>query len=154
MKRAKHAPVAEPGERPWYRDGLGFACTGCGRCCTGASGYVWVSLEEIGRLADHFGLDLDDFGRRYLRRVDSRYALINGPGGDCVFLRGKSCAVYDERPAQCRAFPWWPVNLASAECWQRAAQGCEGITDTAPRASLAVIEPALAAAKDAGLTED
>ena len=27
---------------PWYRDGLRFACTRCGACCTGAPGYVWV----------------------------------------------------------------------------------------------------------------
>lgn len=100
--------------RPWYAEGLRFQCTGCGRCCTGGNGYAWVSVEEIFELAGAVGLEVDDFGRRYLRRVDQRYALVNGPGGDCVFLvGGKSCAVYDHRPAQCRAFPWWPATLRS-----------------------------------------
>ena len=53
---------------PWYRDGLRFACTECGRCCT-VEGYVWVNRREIRRLARFLELSLDDFGRRYLRRV-------------------------------------------------------------------------------------
>jgi hypothetical protein len=38
-------------EHPWYKDGLRFTCTGCGDCCTGAPGYVWVNKEEIEALA-------------------------------------------------------------------------------------------------------
>ncbi len=143
----------EAGARPWYADGLRFACTGCGRCCTGPSGYVWVNLEEIGRLAARLDLELDDFGRRYLRRVDSRYALRDRPGGDCVFLSGKSCSVYEDRPLQCRAFPWWPANLASPEAWKRAAASCEGISETAPLHEVGVIEVGLATARSAGLEE-
>ena len=39
-------------EKPWYQDGLQFSCTGCGNCCTGPAGYVWVSEEEIVRIAE------------------------------------------------------------------------------------------------------
>ena len=42
---------------PWYRDGLKFACTGCGDCCTGEPGYVWVNKAEIETLAAAVGLD-------------------------------------------------------------------------------------------------
>ncbi len=38
-------------QQPWYQDGLKFRCTGCGDCCTGAPGYVWVNKEEIAALA-------------------------------------------------------------------------------------------------------
>ena len=41
-----------PGE-PWYADGLNFTCTQCGNCCTGGPGFVWISREEIVRLAAH-----------------------------------------------------------------------------------------------------
>jgi Fe-S-cluster containining protein len=139
---------------PWYKDGLAFACTGCGRCCTGSSGYVWVTREEICLLAERFGLGLDEFGARFLRRVGSRYALVDSPRGDCIFLVGKSCSVYEDRPAQCRAFPWWPANLSSREAWKRAAQSCEGITDSAPRVAFDVIEPLRMAARRAGLPDD
>jgi len=119
-------------ETPWYSRGLAFECTSCGRCCTGRGSYVWVTVEEAAALAARFELSLDDFGRRYLRRVGGRYALVDGPRGDCVFLKGKLCTVYDHRPQQCRTFPWWPDNLESPEAWQQAARDCEGIRDDAP----------------------
>ena len=37
----------EEKEQPWYKDGLGFQCTQCGDCCTGAPGYVWINAAEI-----------------------------------------------------------------------------------------------------------
>jgi len=135
---------------PWYAAGLGFACTSCGRCCSGAQSYVWVSAGEAAALAGHFGLALDDFGRRYLRRVGMRLALLDGVGGDCVFLRGKLCAVYEQRPAQCRSFPWWPSVLASPESWQRTALECEGIGDHAPLVAVEVIDAARADKSDNG----
>ena len=146
-------PAVEPDAPPWYAAGLRFACTGCGRCCTGRDGYVWVTVGEIRALAARLGLTLDGFGRRYLRRFESRYALLDGPGGDCVFLSDKSCVVYEQRPAQCRAFPWWPANLRSPAAWNEAATFCEGICDAAPVVAADVIEPASAAARAAGLAE-
>ena len=141
-------------EATWYADGLRFACTGCGRCCTGTSGYVWVSREEIVRLAERFELSLDEFGRRFLRRVGSRYALVDRAEGRCAFLIGKTCSVYEDRPAQCRAFPWWPVNLSSQEAWQLAAETCEGISDDAPLVGFDVIEPLRVDAEKAGIAHD
>ena len=38
---------------PWYADGLKFTCTQCGNCCSGPRGYVWITHEEIIRLAEH-----------------------------------------------------------------------------------------------------
>ena len=36
---------------PWYQQGLKFHCLGCGDCCTGEPGYVWVTKAEIAALA-------------------------------------------------------------------------------------------------------
>ena len=142
----------QPELPPWWSDGLRFACTGCGRCCTGGSGYVWVSVDEIHLLAEALGMDVQAFGVRYLRRVFDRYALVDGPGGDCVFLQGRSCAVYGQRPAQCRAFPWWPATLRSPRAWSEAARECEGIHDGAPVVPAGQIAEELALARAAGLT--
>lgn len=140
-------------DEPWYADGLRFECTGCGHCCTGGDGYVWVSTAEIHALAARFGLSPNEFGRRYLRRFEGRYALVDAAGGDCVFLRGKTCTVYEDRPAQCRAFPWWPVNLKSPAAWKKAALSCEGISEVAPVVVADVIQTQLVAARAAGLSE-
>jgi len=150
QRRSADATAPTPS---WYADGLRFECTGCGKCCTGGDGYVWASVGEIRALAARFGLATDEFGRRYLRRFEGRYALVDSAGGDCVFLRGKTCSVYEDRPAQCRAFPWWPVNLKSPAGWKKAAKSCEGISAVAPVVVADVIDASLSAARAAGLSE-
>jgi Fe-S-cluster containining protein len=121
------------GGEVWFENGLRFDCTGCGHCCTGSNGYVWVEEAEIRELAAHVGLALDDFGRRFLRRVGTRYALLESQrDGACVFLEGTACRVYDARPRQCRSYPFWPANLATPADWQLTAARCEGIRDDAP----------------------
>lgn len=121
---------------PWYKDGLRFKCTECGKCCTGPSGFVWVSEEEMQAMADTLDISLELFKKKYVRHRDNRYALVErktkGGDYDCIFLKDKKCEVYQARPQQCRIFPWWPENLKSEESWQSAAQECEGINPDAP----------------------
>lgn len=61
---------------PWYQKGLRFKCTECGQCCTGAPGYVWVTEEEMSKMADFLKITKDLFKRKYTRQRDNRYALI------------------------------------------------------------------------------
>jgi Fe-S-cluster containining protein len=112
---------------PWYHDGLAFACTRCGACCTGAPGFVWVDAHEIARLAEHRGEAVDQFTRRFVRRVGNRYSLIEKPGGDCIFWeKSVGCTVYSARPVQCQTWPFWPENIDSPADWQRVGRGCPG----------------------------
>ncbi len=112
---------------PWYGDGLRFECTRCGACCTGSPGYVWMDAAEIARLADRLGLGLDEFGARFLRRVGNRLSLVEKPNHDCIFWdRSGGCTVYDDRPNQCRTWPFWPENVESPSDWRRTGRGCPG----------------------------
>jgi Fe-S-cluster containining protein len=113
---------------PWFQDGLRFECTQCGNCCTGAPGYVWVNQEEIDALAGHFGLSVEAFERKYVRRVGVRRSLMELPNGDCVFFDGESrrCTVYGLRPRQCRTWPFWHSNVHSEEAWAETCQACPG----------------------------
>ncbi len=119
---------------PWYKDGLRFKCTECGKCCTGSPGYVWVEENEMQEIADYLKISLSDFKKKYTRQRDNRYALIElrQQDYDCVFLENKRCSIYAVRPSQCRKFPWWQQNLESPESWHEAAKYCEGINDQAP----------------------
>ncbi len=112
--------------QPWYREGLQFACSGCGYCCGGEPGYVWMTHREIDEMAEHLGLTRPEFGRKFLRRVGNKYSLLEKPGGDCI-LFDRGCNVYSVRPEQCRTYPFWPENLDSPEAWERAARECPGI---------------------------
>jgi len=121
--------MASDNERPWYGDGLRFACTACGDCCTGAPGYVWVNQEEISALAKAMGLqDADEFERLYVRKIGMRKSLREFPNGDCVFFDSqlRRCAVYEVRPRQCRTWPFWNSNLRTPEHWEETCRICPG----------------------------
>lgn len=125
----------------WIQEGLRFKCTECGKCCTGSPGYVWVTLDEMEKIAASLHLTLDEFTRRYVKKVDNRYSLIDNPSNyACIFLKDKRCMIYENRPKQCRTFPWWDDNLSSPESWRACQERCEGINDEAPLITLATIK--------------
>ncbi len=117
-----HAPT------PLDEDGLRFQCLGCGQCCTGEPGYVWVDAAEIAALAAALKLDVDQFERSYVRRVGRKKSLIELPGGDCVFFdsRTRHCSLYDSRPTQCRTWPFWESNVRSPKAWEETCDACPG----------------------------
>jgi Fe-S-cluster containining protein len=126
-------------KEPWYKDGLRFKCTGCGQCCTGFPGYVWIDEAEIAEMAKFLNISMDTFIEKYTRKVGDAFSLIEDPTNyDCVFLEERKCRVYGARPHQCRAFPWWPDNLKTKKEWKEAAKHCEGIEH--PDAPLITLE--------------
>jgi Fe-S-cluster containining protein len=124
-------PQTKP-DAQWFEQGVHFRCKGpeCGDCCSGkrGPGAVWVNLEEMTRLAEVMKLTLDQFTRRYVRRMGRGYSLIERANNDCIFyVPEKGCAVYDARPTQCRTYPYWGKIMLSKETWEREAQQCPGI---------------------------
>lgn len=116
-------------EQPWYHAGLKFRCTGCGDCCTGGPGYVWVNKEEIAALAVAVGMedDIEEFEKLYVRKIGIRKSLKELPNFDCVFLdESRRCTVYEARPRQCRTWPFWDSNLRSPDAWQETCDVCPG----------------------------
>ena len=128
-------------KEPWYKDGLRFKCTGCGDCCTGAPGYVWVNKEDIAALAAEVKLAVDEFEDRYVRQIGVRKSLHELDNGDCVFFDGKTrkCTVYAARPRQCRTWPFWDSNIRTPEAWAETCQVCPG-SGTGPLYQLETIE--------------
>jgi Fe-S-cluster containining protein len=88
---------------------------------------VWVSTVEIQKLAEFLGETTEEFSARYVRRVGDRFSLIEKPGGDCIFWdKEAGCTVYSARPDQCRAWPFWPENVAKPRDWDRVREVCPG----------------------------
>lgn len=129
-------PVLVPRTQgPWYADGLSFTCTQCGNCCTGDPGYVWISDQEVQRLADYLKQPVREVVKKYCRRIGGRLSLkerksLKGEY-DCIFLEEvsgrRTCTVYPVRPLQCRTWPFWEGNLASKKSWDRAGKKCPGL---------------------------
>jgi Fe-S-cluster containining protein len=127
----------DPGAE-WFAqgEGLSFQCTLCGNCCTGPEGYVLINDAETAALAKRFSLTVPEFLARYTRMTLKGPSLnerMSEAGLDCVFLDrekipGKAvCGVYEDRPAQCRTWPFWKSNLGSRYAWERAKRTCPGM---------------------------
>ncbi|MEN4053440.1 MULTISPECIES: YkgJ family cysteine cluster protein [Sulfurimonas] len=103
------------------------ACASCeGRCCTGESGYIYVTKAEIFAIAELLDMDVNDFGVKYLFKNGYKYSLKENKIEDsyeCVFYDRESngCKIYMARPNQCKTFPFWDyfkthVDELKAEC--------------------------------------
>ena len=114
-------------DTPWYQDGLAFACTQCGACCTGEPGFVWVTDEEVAALAAHLGEPVRQVEALHTYKSRGRRTLREKANGDCVFYdRQKGCTVYKVRPKQCRTWPFWESNVGTPEAWDATRQACPG----------------------------
>ena len=143
---------------PWYAGGLKFTCTQCGNCCSGKPGHVWISHEEIERLAEYLQLTPAETVEQFCRKVEGGFSLREHRNRfgeyDCVFLRTEPeapppegdkpafrrryCGIYPVRPLQCRTWPFWDTNLGSEKAWKEAARTCYGM-DRGRKFSLKVI---------------
>ena len=114
---------------PWYQDGLRFECTGCGGCCTGFPGTVRVTDEEIAILARRRGMSEDEFRRGYTRSVGAEESSLKERQNlDCIFYDAEfRCTVYEDRPRQCRTWPFWRRVVGSRSAWETEAASCPGM---------------------------
>jgi len=114
-------------DEPWYRDGLKFECTRCGKCCTGETGFVWVNEEEIAAIAEMRGESIEEVTALHTRELRQKRTLREKANGDCVFYeRGEGCTIYSIRPRQCRTWPFWESNIRTPENWEETQRECPG----------------------------
>jgi uncharacterized protein len=113
---------------PWYQGGLRFTCTQCGDCCTGAPGFVWVSDDDVRRIAEFREISLGEMQIDHVRYVAGRTSLREFANGDCTFFDSatRKCTIYPVRPAQCQTWPFWKSNLESESEWKRVQSVCPG----------------------------
>jgi Fe-S-cluster containining protein len=109
---------------------------------------VWISRQEVARLAALLRLTVRETLRRYCRRANGKISLRErrNPQGqyDCIFLEEKkltrampdgqtvtqtlrTCTAYEARPLQCRTWPFWKENLLSENAWKLAGRKCHGM---------------------------
>lgn len=109
-----------------------MACGDCeGRCCTGESGYIYVSKEEILSIAKLLELEVNEFVKKYLFKKGYKYSIKerqNGESFECVFYDKNSngCTIYEARPIQCKTFPFWDYYKTRVD---ELKEECPGIID-------------------------
>ncbi|MBL9001985.1 MAG: YkgJ family cysteine cluster protein [Phycisphaerae bacterium] len=118
------------------KPGLSFSCTMCGNCCSGDGGYVLFTDAESKALAARLGVTVSEFLDRYTHDTIAGRSLRekkSESGYECIFLDRNSipgkgvCGVYEDRPMQCRTWPFWRSNLAGPWSWANAAKTCPGL---------------------------
>jgi hypothetical protein len=101
--------VREITDRVW----ASIDCTTCANCCKELQ--IGLTDAEAQRLAGHFGLTTEAFCQQYLEAVeDQEDAPEKGEadirwhvrGKPCAFLKDDCCTVYEDRPGQCRKYPY------------------------------------------------
>jgi len=104
------------------------ACEECGgKCCTGESGYIWVTPIEMQKIANLFSISVEELKSNFLIKVGYKYSIkekkLSENNYACWFFDEKTsrCAIYEARPNQCRTFPFWDffktnINEVKKEC--------------------------------------
>lgn len=125
---------------PWYADGLPFQCTGCGNCCTGQPGHVWVTEDDIRAIADYLDKPIGEIRLMHTRPARGKVSLTEYANGDCTFFdpQSRRCRIYPVRPIQCSTWPFWRQNIDTPEDWERTCRECPG-SGTAPVVPLETI---------------
>lgn len=102
---------------------LHFRCNQCGNCCRG-EGYVFLTDDDIRRLAAYFDMSEAEFLARYTRRLGSGELVLLDHGDarrSCILLHDNLCCAHDAKPMQCRDFPytWRSPDMSSlCEGWR------------------------------------
>ena len=103
-----------------------FSCQpGCTRCCT-REGWVYLSVEDMPRLAAFLGISEEELRCRYVYSTKHTFRL-RKLQGQCPFLKAEGCSVHPAKPTQCRVFPFWPELIGDERELEETAKWCPGI---------------------------
>ena len=127
--------LKEAEKSPFYAQGLLSSCTRCSDCCRFESGFVFLSEKDASLLSTALKMELMSFTETYCRWVPAengkhQLSLKEKSNYDCIFWAKEpveGCMVYNHRPLQCRAFPFWSSIVDNKNSWEMAARDCPGI---------------------------
>ncbi len=105
-----------------------FECINdCSNCCQLSGGFVYLTEDEAVAIARYMETSEDLFMEWFVRWIDEKLALVDGPEEHCIFLENGRCSIYPVRPKQCRTYPFWPENMETKDRWALTKQMCPGI---------------------------
>ena len=108
-------------------DSVRFTCQpGCTNCCE-QKGFVYLTEDDLKRAAAFVEMTPRAFEKKYVYRTAHEMRFRKPRQKQCPFLLDTGCSIHPAKPAQCRAFPFWPEMLSSRRKWNRTARYCPGI---------------------------
>lgn len=80
-------------------------CTTCANCCKTLR--PSFSQDDQQKLANKFGISVDQFRQKYLElKEDDGEAVWQINKSPCPFLENNKCTIYNDRPEDCRQYPY------------------------------------------------
>eukprot|EP01130_Rhizamoeba_saxonica_P014220 TRINITY_DN618_c0_g1_i1.p1 TRINITY_DN618_c0_g1~~TRINITY_DN618_c0_g1_i1.p1 ORF type:complete len:181 (-),score=30.09 TRINITY_DN618_c0_g1_i1:11-553(-) len=111
----------------WWKNGLNFKCTGCGKCCV-SEGVVELSPKDRVDIPAYLGIPQTKFMEEYVEIRENEHYILQSKQDKCIFLNDKNqCDIYEMRPIQCSTYPYWSDVLKSKRSWNQEKKYCEGI---------------------------
>ena len=108
-------------------EGVRFTCQrGCINCCN-MEGYVYLTEDDLKRVAKFTGLTRRAFESRYVYRTSRQMRFRKPRDKQCPFLLDHGCSIHPAKPTQCRTFPFWPDLVERPAAWKRTGRYCPGI---------------------------
>jgi uncharacterized protein len=107
--------------------GFRFECqAGCSACCE-MEGQVYLSQQDLIRIAAYIDLTPAEFEAQHVYRTKNLLRLRKPPERQCIFHVDNRCSIHPVKPTQCRVFPYWPEIIESQDSWNATAQTCPGM---------------------------
>ena len=107
--------------------GFRFECQpGCSACCE-MEGEVYLTGQDLVRIASHLGTEPAAFEAKYVLRTTRSFRLRKPSDRQCLFHRNGRCSIHPVKPVQCRVFPFWPEIIETEESWKETAARCPGM---------------------------
>jgi len=104
-----------------------FQCQpGCINCCN-IEGYVYITEDDLTRIAKFLDMTPADFEEKYVYRTRHLLRLRKPRNSQCLFLKEGGCTIHPVNPVQCRVFPYWPEMVEDPREWDKAAKMCPGM---------------------------
>lgn len=103
-----------------------FECTQCGTCCRGEGG-IYLSQEEIKRIALFLNLSQQKFLEKYCIKKNGKIYIHIREDGYCHFSRKGRCSIHEVKPAPCRQWPFFPPMLIDQANWEIARNSCPAL---------------------------
>jgi Fe-S-cluster containining protein len=104
-----------------------FTCQKTGNCCR-ADGVVYASQIELSKMANLFGIDINIFKKKYVKKKNGWSILADRTHRpNCFLTEDNSCKVYSARPEHCQTYPDWPEIWKSENTLQTETQLCPAL---------------------------
>jgi uncharacterized protein len=91
-------------------------CTACARCCTTLRPVFSEKFQEL--VAKRLGITTEQFRERYLELCKdedgTQWQIRQAP---CPFLIDNKCSIYEDRPDNCRDYPYLYKNEFRTRLW-------------------------------------